>query len=70
MSKSLKHDFKKDRGNRPLYITDTTLRDGEQSAGVVFSIDEKVHIAYLLDQVGVNEIEVGIRDCPTRRRFS
>jgi len=59
-SNTMKHDYKKDRGNRKLYITDTTLRDGEQAAGVVFSIDEKVHIAYLLDQVGVDEIEVGI----------
>lgn len=58
--KSMKHDFKAERKDRKLYVTDTTLRDGEQAAGVVFSIDEKVQIAYLLDQVGVDEIEVGI----------
>lgn len=46
--------------NKKLLITDTTLRDGEQSAGVVFSIEEKVQIAKLLDEVGVDQIEVGI----------
>ncbi|OAB34203.1 homoaconitate hydratase [Paenibacillus glacialis] len=56
----MKHDFTAERKDRNLYVTDTTLRDGEQAAGVVFSIDEKVEIAYLLDQVGVDEIEVGI----------
>ena len=41
-------------------IDDTTLRDGEQTAGVVFANEEKVRLAKLLDQVGVNQIEVGI----------
>ncbi len=41
-------------------IDDTTLRDGEQTAGVVFANREKIRIARLLDEVGVNQIEVGI----------
>ncbi|MEO1509636.1 MAG: homocitrate synthase [Cyanobacteria bacterium J06633_23] len=43
-----------------IYINDTTLRDGEQAAGIVFSLEEKVAIATFLDTIGVQEMEVGI----------
>jgi len=41
-------------------IDDTTLRDGEQTAGVVFANDEKIYIAKMLDHIGVHQIEAGI----------
>jgi homocitrate synthase NifV len=44
----------------PVYIDDTTLRDGEQTAGVVFANEEKLHIARMLARVEVHQIEVGI----------
>jgi homocitrate synthase NifV len=43
-----------------VYVDDTTLRDGEQTAGVVFANEEKIHIARMLARVGVHQIEVGI----------
>lgn len=39
---------------------DVTLRDGEQSPGVAFRADEKVQIAKMLDELGVDRIEVAL----------
>lgn len=43
-----------------IYIVDTTLRDGEQSAGRAFSIDEKIEIAKYMDENNIYQIEAGI----------
>ena len=42
-----------------VYIFDTTLRDGEQSPGATMTLDEKLQIAELLDEMGVDIIEAG-----------
>lgn len=42
-----------------LYIFDTTLRDGAQTQGVDFDVEEKRLIAEMLDQLGVDYIEGG-----------
>jgi isopropylmalate/homocitrate/citramalate synthase len=45
------------RGSVGLY--DTTLRDGEQTVGVVLNPEEKLEIAKLLDELGIERIEAG-----------
>ena len=45
--------------NEKLYIFDTTLRDGAQTQGVDFSIDDKEKISNSLDRLGVDYIEAG-----------
>lgn len=45
--------------DRKINIIDTTLRNGEQTAGVVFSKHEKIRIAKMLDEIGISEIEIG-----------
>ena len=42
-----------------IYLYDTTLRDGGQTQGVDFSVADKVAIARLLDQLGIDYIEGG-----------
>ena len=43
-----------------LRIYDVTLRDGEQTPGVVFGRDERIQIARALDELGVHRIEAGM----------
>ncbi|GGE37632.1 citramalate synthase [Agaricicola taiwanensis] len=42
-----------------LYLFDTTLRDGAQTAGISFSLDDKVAVARMLDALGIDYIEGG-----------
>ncbi|MGP3953558.1 LeuA family protein [Streptomyces sp. 7N604] len=44
---------------RKILVCDTTLRDGEQTCGVAFQVEEKVKIARLLDEMGVDCIDAG-----------
>ena len=49
----------KSDSNRHIRLMDTTLRDGEQTQGVSFSVNEKVNIARaLLQSLKVDRIEV------------
>ena len=45
---------------KDICIIDTTLRDGEQSAGIALGINEKLQIAKILDRMGIYQIEAGI----------
>ena len=45
---------------KEIKIVDTTLRDGEQTAGVAFANHEKVTIAQTLSDMGIDQLEVGI----------
>lgn len=46
--------------NRRNTIIDTTLREGEQAPGILFSLPEKKRIIDGLSQIGVTEVELGI----------
>ncbi|MET0201208.1 MAG: homoaconitate hydratase [Gaiellaceae bacterium] len=41
-------------------LYDTTLRDGEQTVGVVLDPEQKLEIARLLDELGIDRIEAGV----------
>lgn len=47
------------RIEQPIEILDTTLREGEQPPGIVFSPDQKLEIAEELDRFGVHWVSVG-----------
>src|SRR5205823_5099489 len=43
----------------PIGLYDTTLRDGEQTVGVVLDPEQKLEIAHRLDELGIDRIEAG-----------
>ncbi|NLB89547.1 MAG: homocitrate synthase [Syntrophomonadaceae bacterium] len=59
LSERPNRDWFREEGAK-INIVDTTLRDGEQTAGVVFANAEKIRIAKYLDQIGIDQIEAGI----------
>ena len=42
-----------------VFIFDTNIRDGEQSPGASMSLEEKIQIARVFDELGVDIIEAG-----------
>jgi 2-isopropylmalate synthase len=42
-----------------LYLFDTTLRDGQQTPGIDFSVEDKIAIARMLDEFGIDYVEGG-----------
>ena len=58
-------NYNKQKSTKPkdlpsrVYIWDETLRDGEQTPGVALTIDEKIEIAKMLDEIGTSIVAVG-----------
>ncbi|MBW8318613.1 MAG: hypothetical protein K0M47_04360, partial [Rhizobium sp.] len=42
-----------------IYLFDTTLRDGQQTPGIDFSVEDKIAIAAMLDDFGLDYVEGG-----------
>ena len=43
-----------------VFIFDTTMRDGEQSPGASMSVEEKIQISRVFDEMGIDIIEAGL----------
>ena len=58
-------NYNRIKGTKPMslpkevYIWDETLRDGEQTPGVALTLDEKIEIAKMLDEIGTSIVVVG-----------
>ena len=62
--------MEKDLNTNKIYFFDTTLRDGQQTTGVDFSVEDKVKISNALDELGIDYIEGGWPGSnPTDDRF-
>ena len=52
---------------RPFWVFQQPVRDGTQSEGIAFSVQDKLMIARKLDELGVDYIEGGWFECQRRR---
>ena len=53
-----------------IYLFDTTLRDGQQTPGIDFSVEDKISIATMLDEFGLDYVEGGYPGAnPTNSAF-
>ncbi len=59
MSASVQSTSSRTRDNRRVVIFDTTMRDGEQAPGCSMNLEEKLKIAAVLEEMGVDVIEAG-----------
>ncbi len=50
-----------------VYLFDTTLRDGQQTTGVNFSVSDKMNISQHLDDLGIDYIEGWMARCKSYR---
>ena len=50
---------RKGEGKTRLHLFDTTLRDGQQTPGIDFSVEDKIAIAKMLDAFGIDYVEGG-----------
>ena len=49
-------------------VHDTTLREGEQTPGVVFNMEDKLKICEMLDRVGIQQVEAGFPAASPREK--
>jgi 2-isopropylmalate synthase len=59
MVRDMVQDMVKDMARERLYLFDTTLRDGAQTSGVDFTLADKLAIAKMLDELGLDYVEGG-----------
>src|SRR5471030_2454354 len=59
MSATVQANKAQSRGKNRVVIFDTTMRDGEQAPGCSMNLEEKLRIAAVLEEMGVDVIEAG-----------
>ncbi len=52
---------------RKIEVYDTTLRDGAQTEGIAFSVEDKIRITEKLDELGIHYVEGGLAGVESQR---